>query len=133
MSGRNLMHHGLAVIEAWVPENVASHQGAVGGALYTAEFAESDHELQCRLIPRITLSNCDSSVLTPLGSLARSGLRGARFFVGEKPDTAPGPDHTPSRSSGCAHCRVGDMNRIAFRLVSPVGCTFPPTRHNLPR
>ena len=44
MSGRNLMHHGLAVIEAWVPENVASHQGAVGGALYTAEFAESDHE-----------------------------------------------------------------------------------------
>lgn len=44
MSGRNLMHHGLAVIEAWVPENVASHQGALGGALYTAEFAESDHE-----------------------------------------------------------------------------------------
>lgn len=40
--GRNLMHHGLAVIEAWVPENVASHQGAVGGALYTAEFAETD-------------------------------------------------------------------------------------------
>ncbi|MGD9735988.1 MAG: GMC family oxidoreductase N-terminal domain-containing protein [Solirubrobacterales bacterium] len=39
-TGRNLMHHGLAVIEAWLPDIVGSHQGAVGGALYTAEFAE---------------------------------------------------------------------------------------------
>jgi len=40
--GRNLMHHGVAVVEAWVDEPLESHKGATGGAIGTAQFAETD-------------------------------------------------------------------------------------------
>jgi 2-methyl-1,2-propanediol dehydrogenase len=40
--GRNLMHHGLAVVEAWVDGPTDSHKGIVSAVLICEEFAETD-------------------------------------------------------------------------------------------
>jgi len=40
--GRNLMHHGLAVIEAWVDEPLETHKGYLSAQLVCEEFAETD-------------------------------------------------------------------------------------------
>jgi 2-methyl-1,2-propanediol dehydrogenase len=40
--GRHLMHHGLAIVEAWVAERTDTHQGIVSAALICEEFAETD-------------------------------------------------------------------------------------------
>lgn len=40
--GRNLMHHGLAIIEVWTRERTDSHQGIVSAVFICEEFAESD-------------------------------------------------------------------------------------------
>lgn len=40
--GRNLMFHGLAMVEAWTDEILDPHKGVICAAAYTAEFAETD-------------------------------------------------------------------------------------------
>ncbi len=40
--GRHLMHHGLAVVEAWVEDRTDSHKGIISAALICEEFAETD-------------------------------------------------------------------------------------------
>jgi choline dehydrogenase-like flavoprotein len=40
--GRNLMHHGLAVVEVWTPERTDSHQGIISAVFISEEFAETD-------------------------------------------------------------------------------------------
>lgn len=40
--GRNLMFHGLAIVEAWTSEILDPHKGVICAAAYTAEFAETD-------------------------------------------------------------------------------------------
>lgn len=40
--GRHLMHHGLAMVEAWVDDETEIHKGAISGALICEEFAETD-------------------------------------------------------------------------------------------
>lgn len=40
--GRNLMHHGLAIVEMWVDEVVDSHKGITSAAIICSEFAETD-------------------------------------------------------------------------------------------
>jgi choline dehydrogenase-like flavoprotein len=40
--GRNLMHHGLALVEIWSPERTDSHQGIVSAVYICEEFAETD-------------------------------------------------------------------------------------------
>lgn len=42
MVGRHLMHHGLAVIEAWVDESLETHKGFLSAQLVCEEFAETD-------------------------------------------------------------------------------------------
>ena len=39
---RHLMHHGLALVEAWVEEQTDTHKGIVSAALICEEFAETD-------------------------------------------------------------------------------------------
>jgi choline dehydrogenase-like flavoprotein len=45
--GRNLMHHGLAIVELWVDELLDSHKGVICAPSYTAEFAETDPGRGC--------------------------------------------------------------------------------------
>ena len=40
--GRHLMHHGLAIVEAWTEARLDSHQGILSAALISHEFAETD-------------------------------------------------------------------------------------------
>jgi len=40
--GRHLMHHGLAIVEAWTERPLDSHKGIVSAALISEEFAETD-------------------------------------------------------------------------------------------
>ncbi|MBX3070485.1 MAG: GMC family oxidoreductase [Thermomicrobiales bacterium] len=40
--GKNLMHHGLAVLEAWVDEPLETHKGFLSAQLICEEFAETD-------------------------------------------------------------------------------------------
>lgn len=40
--GKNLMHHGLAIVEMWVDEITDTHKGIVSAALICEEFAETD-------------------------------------------------------------------------------------------
>lgn len=40
--GRNLMFHGLAIVEAWTTEILEPHKGVICAASYSAEFAETD-------------------------------------------------------------------------------------------
>ena len=40
--GRNLMHHVLSVVEAWVDEPLESHMGVICGSHISEEFAETD-------------------------------------------------------------------------------------------
>ena len=40
--GRNLMHHGLAVVEVWTPDRTDSHQGIISAVFISEEFAETD-------------------------------------------------------------------------------------------
>jgi 2-methyl-1,2-propanediol dehydrogenase len=40
--GRNLMHHGLAIVEAWTQERTDPHQGVISATFISEEFAESD-------------------------------------------------------------------------------------------
>ncbi len=40
--GRNLMHHGLALVEIWSPERTDSHQGIISAVYICEEFAETD-------------------------------------------------------------------------------------------
>jgi 2-methyl-1,2-propanediol dehydrogenase len=40
--GRHLMHHGLAIIEAWTEERLDSHKGNLSAVLISEEFAETD-------------------------------------------------------------------------------------------
>jgi choline dehydrogenase-like flavoprotein len=40
--GRNLMHHGLSIVEAWVDEPLETHKGFVSAQLICEEFAETD-------------------------------------------------------------------------------------------
>lgn len=40
--GRNLMFHGLAIVEAWTQDVLDPHKGVICAAAYTAEFAETD-------------------------------------------------------------------------------------------
>jgi choline dehydrogenase-like flavoprotein len=40
--GRNLMHHGLALVEIWTPERTDSHQGIISALFICEEFAETD-------------------------------------------------------------------------------------------
>ena len=40
--GRNLMHHGLALVEIWAPERTDSHQGIISAVFICEEFAETD-------------------------------------------------------------------------------------------
>lgn len=40
--GRNLMHHGLAIVEMWVDEYTDIHKGVVSAAMICSEFAETD-------------------------------------------------------------------------------------------
>ena len=40
--GRNLMHHGLAFVEAWTRERTDPHQGNISATFISEEFAESD-------------------------------------------------------------------------------------------
>lgn len=42
--GRNLMFHGLAMVEAWTHDILDPHKGVICAAAYTAEFAETDVE-----------------------------------------------------------------------------------------
>jgi len=42
MVGRNLMHHGLAQVEAWVEEPLETHKGFISAQLVCEEFAETD-------------------------------------------------------------------------------------------
>jgi len=42
MVGRHLMHHGLAMVEAWVDEPLETHKGFVSAQLVCEEFAETD-------------------------------------------------------------------------------------------
>jgi choline dehydrogenase-like flavoprotein len=45
--GRNLMHHGLSVVEIWVDEPLDSHMGVICAPSYSAEFAETDVRRGC--------------------------------------------------------------------------------------
>lgn len=45
--GRNLMHHGLSVVEIWVEEPLDSHMGVICAPSYSAEFAETDPGRGC--------------------------------------------------------------------------------------
>jgi choline dehydrogenase-like flavoprotein len=54
--GRNLMHHGLAIVELWVDEALDSHMGVVCAACYSAEFAETDPARGC--VNGLTLLIC---------------------------------------------------------------------------
>jgi choline dehydrogenase-like flavoprotein len=40
--GRNLMHHGIALVEHWVPEPLDSHMGVMSAPCFSMEFAETD-------------------------------------------------------------------------------------------
>ncbi|MFC5996441.1 GMC family oxidoreductase [Pseudonocardia hispaniensis] len=40
--GRNLMFHGLAIVEVWTDEIVEPHKGVICAAAYSEEFAETD-------------------------------------------------------------------------------------------
>jgi choline dehydrogenase-like flavoprotein len=40
--GRNLMHHTLSIVEAWVDEPLESHMGVICGSHICEEFAETD-------------------------------------------------------------------------------------------
>ena len=40
--GRNLMHHGLAIIEIWTRERTDAHQGIISAVFISEEFAETD-------------------------------------------------------------------------------------------
>lgn len=40
--GKNLMHHGLAIVEMWVDQITNTHQGIVSAAMICAEFAETN-------------------------------------------------------------------------------------------
>lgn len=40
--GRNLMHHGLAIVEIWTRQRTDSHQGIVSAVFISEEFAETD-------------------------------------------------------------------------------------------
>lgn len=40
--GRNLMHHGLAMVEAWVDEPLETHKGFISAQLVCEEFAETE-------------------------------------------------------------------------------------------
>ncbi len=40
--GRNLMHHGLAIVEIWTRERTDAHQGIVSAVYICEEFAETD-------------------------------------------------------------------------------------------
>ena len=40
--GRNLMHHGLVLVEIWSPERTDSHQGIISAVYICEEFAETD-------------------------------------------------------------------------------------------
>jgi choline dehydrogenase-like flavoprotein len=40
--GRNLMHHGIALVEHWVPERLDSHMGVMSAPCFSMEFAETD-------------------------------------------------------------------------------------------
>jgi choline dehydrogenase-like flavoprotein len=42
--GRNLMFHGLAIVEGWTEEILDPHKGVICAAAYSAEFAETDPE-----------------------------------------------------------------------------------------
>jgi len=42
MVGRHLMHHGLAMVEAWVDEPLETHKGFISAPLICEEFAETD-------------------------------------------------------------------------------------------
>lgn len=42
MVGRHLMHHGLAIVEAWVEERTDIHKGNTSAAIICEEFAETD-------------------------------------------------------------------------------------------
>lgn len=42
--GRNLMFHGLAIVEGWTDEIIEPHKGVICAAAYTAEFAETNPE-----------------------------------------------------------------------------------------
>ena len=36
------MHHGIAMVELWVPEPLDSHMGVQSAPCYSNEFAETD-------------------------------------------------------------------------------------------
>lgn len=40
--GRNLMHHGLGMVEAWLPERTDIHMGNISSVYICEEFAETD-------------------------------------------------------------------------------------------
>lgn len=40
--GRNLMHHGLALVETWVDEFTDPHMGVISAMMMSSEFAETD-------------------------------------------------------------------------------------------
>lgn len=40
--GRHLMHHGLGMVEAWVPERTDIHMGNISSVYICSEFAETD-------------------------------------------------------------------------------------------
>lgn len=40
--GRNLMHHGLSIVEAWVDEPLETHKGFISAQLICEEFAETN-------------------------------------------------------------------------------------------
>jgi 2-methyl-1,2-propanediol dehydrogenase len=40
--GRNLMHHGLAIVEAWTRDRTDPHQGIISATFICEEFAETD-------------------------------------------------------------------------------------------
>ncbi len=42
--GRNLMFHGLAIVEGWTDEMLDPHKGVICAAAYSAEYAETDVE-----------------------------------------------------------------------------------------